>query len=98
MNKQAAYELGVRIALFDAGLLKEGQGTMDPVVQKGIQERRTSAMAEGSGYAKGWSPNVPKTPTEKILATTKSMIGGPPRLPPIDYSAEAGKKFTGVGG
>lgn len=94
MDKQAAYELGVRLALEDAGLVKES--AMDPGIRKGVQQRRSSATAEGNRYAGGWSPNVPKTPSEKIMATSKSGVGGPPKLPPIDHSAEAGKKFKGV--
>ena len=91
MNKEAhdeAYNEGVKLALQDAGLLKKG--AMDPIVQKGIQQRRTSATAGGNRYAGGWSPNVPKTPTEKAMKAP-SLVGGKPKLPPVDYSAAAGK-------
>jgi len=36
------------MALYDAGLLKEAQDTMDPIVQQGIQKRRTAAAAGGN--------------------------------------------------
>jgi hypothetical protein len=84
---KSAYEIGVTLALQDMGLLKESQ--MDPIVSKGIQQRRTSATAEGNRYAKGWSPNVAKTRTEKAMAAPSGIGGGRPRLPPVNYSQMA---------
>ncbi len=95
MDKQSSYELGVIAALCDAGIVKES--AMDPVVQKGMQQRRLEATAGGNKYSKGWSPKVPRTPTEKAY-DAPSRTAGPPKMAPRDFTAEAGKKFKGVSG
>jgi hypothetical protein len=84
MTTKEAFDLGIQLAL------KVAEAQMDPTVQQGIQQRRTSAMAEGNRYAKGWSPNVPLSPTASAMASSTSGVGGAPKLPPVDYSAAAG--------
>ena len=95
LSNDQAYRLGVKLAMEALGLEVDEEKlavvTMDPTVQRGIQERRTSAAAEGNRFAGGWSPNVPKTPTEQAMSAPSGIGGGVPKLPPIDYSQEASK-------
>ena len=97
MDKQAAYELGVQLALRDAGLVKES--AMDPVVQKGIQKRRLMATDDKNPYAKNWSPNVPRTSTEKAY-DRPSMTAGPPKMAPLGHASGGGTPgpYKGVSG
>jgi len=89
------YKLGCEMALRVCGLDKAAD-EMDPGVQAGIQQRRTSAMAEGNRYAQGWSPNVPMNRTQQAMAPRAQQVAA--AKPAVDYSAAAGKPFMGVGG
>ena len=112
-----AYEAGVRRAMIDSGLLKESAvdvallkesaGTMDPVVQKGIHERRTLSLHDKNPRAVGYKPNVPMNKTETTLAANVAKPAAPAATGGYSaavgasgagYKADANKKFTGVGG
>ena len=84
MEYQEYFDMGIKLAFASA--------QMNPIVQQGIQQNRTSAMAGGNRYAKGWSPNVPLSPSANAMASSTTGVGGPPKLPPINYSAAAGAK------
>ncbi len=79
MNKQAAYELGVELALREAGLLKEAydpNAPMDPGVRRGIRERRWGAVEQGNQYAKGYNKNVPMSSYVAGRVKARNTSGG----------------------